>query len=133
MLVIPPIIPTANATIWVQSDTGAITVDPDTGNEVFTPTELIELTAFLTRDRSGKDYEREPGSKVEMVKLRGYILDAPNLPRSLSVTAKMTYLDNAGFERSGEFDFELVATPFAPEITQSVGIPIRGTFRSSEV
>jgi hypothetical protein len=131
-VIAPPIKPVANGKIWIANTTGGVTIDPDTGNEVTSST-LTELPVYFTRDKSLETFERQPGVKTESIALRGYILSSQVDIGALSATVKATFQDGSGIERNGEFDFSPVVSPFSSEIRRTIGVPIRGVFRASEV
>lgn len=128
----PPVIPPANGSIWIESGINPTTViDPNTGN-ITISSSLNEIPVSLTRDKEDEKFNRQAGSKTEILSVRGYILSTQTIIRVLSAKCKATFTDGEGVTRTGALDFQLVVTPFTSYLRDTIGVPIRGIFEMQE-
>lgn len=127
----PPFDLAPNLTIKVRVQTDGVTIDPNTGNE--TPnTKTVELKAVVTKASEAENQYRQPGGKVEWVEMKGFILcGKSSIPLSGTYPAILKGRTTAE-DQVGEFDMQIVTTPFLKEINQSIGVPILGIFRRLE-
>lgn len=126
----PPIPLPENAILTLKSLTEEKTLDPETGEPVYTPkTKTVKASlTWSTQENKDKD---QPGANFHDIDIVGYLTTPKTFPTGyISSGVVPCVLKTSRGDKSGELTFKLLETPFDKSpIAQSIGTPIQGTFR----